>query len=356
MGWPDRRFADLAEIEHPIVQAPMTGTCTPALAAAVSNAGGLGSMGLAFKSHETRVREIADLATRTNRGFNLNFFANRAAVEGAPPLEPARAAVAPGFAALGLGAVPADAPEPGDGFGAEELALLLETRPKIATFHFGFPDAGAISALKDAGIRLGSTATTTAEAEAIEAAGLDFVIAQGFEAGGHRGAHAPTEADGGVGTLALGPQIADAVGLPVVAAGGIADGRGIAAAFALGACGVQLGTAFLRCPEAATDAPRRARLAAARDTDTVVSPIVSGRANRIAVGPGLRKVAAAGVATLPFPSQYALSGPLREAGGEAYAAHQYGQAAALARAVPAGELLEALAAEARARMTWLGRA
>ncbi|GMG84420.1 nitronate monooxygenase family protein [Paralimibaculum aggregatum] len=339
----------------------MTHSCSPALAAAVSDAGALGSMGMAFKSAERRAGDIAAAARLTNRAVNLNFFANRAAVEGPGRPDAARAAAAPAYAALGLGAPPEALPAEGlaatgDGFGAAELALLLAVRPRVASFHFGLPDRDAVAALKAAGIRLGATATTTAEARAVEEAGCDFVVAQGFEAGGHRGAHAPTAADGGVGTLALVPQIADAVTLPVVAAGGIADGRGIAAAFALGAAGVQLGTAFLRCPEAATDAPRRARLAAATDSDTIVTAAVSGRSNRIAAGPGLRALAAGAPACLPFPTQYALSGPLRAAGGADYAAHQYGQAAALARELPARELVAALAAEALDRLAWLGRA
>ena len=207
--------------------------------------------------------------------------------------------------------------------------------------------------MREAGIVVGATATTCAEAQAVEAAGCDFVVAQGFEAGGHRGSHAPTGPDGGIGTLALVPQVVDATALPVIAAGGIADARGIVAALALGAAGVQLGTAFLRCPEAATDPARRARLASAADTDTIVTATVSGRANRVTGSTWARRLNARAAPHLPFPLQYALSGPLSAAAGEANAVHQYGQAATLARELPARELMAALITETAQRLAAL---
>jgi len=200
---------------------------------------------------------------------------------------------------------------------------------------------------------LGATATTVAEAMAVEAAGCDFIVAQGFEAGGHRGAHTNTPPDGGIGTLALVPQVVDMVSIPVIAAGGIGDARGIAAALALGAAGVQLGTAFLRCPEAETDTSQRARLGRAADTDTIVTSMISGRANRVAVGPRAWHLSSAAASYMPYPLQYALSGPLLDAGGEDYAAHQYGQAASLACEMPAGELVRALVTETAERLAAL---
>lgn len=346
--WPTPRLTELLGIAHPVVQAPMAGSCTPELAAAVSEAGGLGSLGVGPRGADYVRDRVARLRALTDRPFNLNFFAHPA-----PPATAgtaARAALAPAYEALGLGAPPSPPPPAGEGFGPDRLALALALAPAVVTFHFGLPDAAAIRALRAAGIRIGATATTTAEARAHAAAGCDFVVAQGFEAGGHRGAAGETPPDGGVGLMALVPQVADAVDVPVVAAGGVTDGRGIAAALALGADGVQMGTAFLLCPEAETDAPRRAAIRAAADTDTAVTEIVSGRANRVAAGAGLRGLS--GAAHLPFPMQYALSGPLAAA-DPGFAAHQYGQAAALAREMPAGALVARLVAETRARLAAL---
>lgn len=343
--WPNRQFIDLIGIDHPIIQAPMAGACTPALAAAVADAGGLGSLGVGPRSTEFIRERVAALESATNRPFNLNFFAHPEPQGGATVLEVSRAALKHDYAALGLGDPPQIPVSGAQGFDAEQLALLLELRPAVASFHFGLPGDAAIAALREVGIVLGATATTVEEAIAVEAAGCDFVVAQGFEAGGHRGAHANTGPDQGIGTLALVPQITDRVAIPVVAAGGIGDARGIAAALALGAAGVQMGTAFLRCPEAETDTPQRARLARAADTDTIVTSIISGRANRVAVGPWARRLSNVAASHMPYPLQYALTGPLLDAGDDDYAAHQYGQAASLALEIPAAELLRALVAE-----------
>ena len=163
----------------------------------------------------------------------------------------------PYYDELGLGAPPATLPALGPGFDEATLDLILEVHPPVVSFHFGIPDAAAITKLKAAGIAILHSATTVAEARALEACGVDAVVAQGWEAGGHRGSHVPADPGEGVGTLALVPQIVDAINLPVIAAGGIADGRGIAAAFALGASGVQIGTGFLSCVEAGTDLATR---------------------------------------------------------------------------------------------------
>lgn len=351
--WPDRRFIDLVGIDHPIVQAPMAGADTPALAAAVAEAGGLGSLGVGPRPPEFIKERVAALRSTTSRPFNLNFFAHTAPEGGAAMLEASRAALKDDYAALGLGDPPQVPVEGSQGFCENRLGLLLDLRPAVASFHFGFPGNRAVAALREAGIVVGATATTAAEAVAVEAAGCDFVVAQGFEAGGHRGAHADTAPDGGVGTLALVPQVVDRVAIPVVAAGGIVDARGIVAALALGAAGVQMGTAFLRCPEAETDAPRRELLARAADTDTIVTSLVSGRANRVAVGRRTQALSSAAASHMPFPLQYGLSGPLMDAGGEDYASHQYGQAASLACETPAGELVGALVRETAERLTAL---
>ena len=240
-------------------------------------------------------------------------------------------------------------PELGPGFDAAKLSLLLELRPPVVSFHFGLPPEDAMRALKSVGTRILSTATNVAEAKDLAARGVDAVIAQGWEAGGHRGSHRPSAPFEGVGSMALIPQVADAVRCPVIAAGGIGDGRGIAAAMALGAAGVQMGTAFLSCPEAATDARRRERLRHARDTDTMVTDAVSGRCARTMRSRYAEAMEAQREAVLPYPALYALTDPLTaQADDEAANFHLYGQAAALNVELPARALLERLVAEAQA--------
>jgi nitronate monooxygenase len=345
--WPRRRLCDLLGIEHPIIQAPMAGSATPELASAVSNAGGLGSLGCGEMTPDAVREAVLRMRAGSGRPFNVGFFAHPA-----PRVDEARLAeimdrVRPFYAELGLDAPPIAQSIPGPGFDAARLELLLELRPPVVTFHFGVPEPGAIRALKAAGIRLLSTATSVSEARQLEAAGVDAVVAQGWEAGGHRGSHQWRPPADGVGSLALVPQIVDAVRLPVVAAGGIGDGRGIAAALALGASGVQIGTAFLSCPEAATDAPSRAALAGATDLDTVMSDAFSGYPARVRRCRYALEMAHHDRRGLDFPLMYMLSEPLWRTGRRDFAFQLYGQAAALNRAVPALELVERLVAETR---------
>lgn len=350
--WPDSRLCDLLEIEHPIIQAPMASSATPELAAAVSNAGGLGSLGCGMMAAEDLHSTVAELRARTNRPFNLNFFVHSEPVVTGEVLARTIARLKPYYEELGLGTPASSLPPMGPGFDKGHLDLLLEIKPRVVSFHFGVPQADAIAQLKDAGIVLMSTATTAAEACKLAASGIDAVIAQGWEAGGHRGSHLPTAPGDGVGTMALVPQVADAVDLPVIAAGGIADGRGIAAAFALGASGVQIGTGFLSCPEAGTDQARRELIRSASDTDTVVTDSVSGRSARARRTRYAAEMEKSRMGLPDFPAMYALSQPLIEA-GEArgtgdFAFHLYGQAAALNRELPAAELVRHLVAEAAA--------
>ena len=353
--WPNRALCDLLQIEIPIIQAPMAGSTTPALASAVSNAGGLGSHGCGGSSVPEVRKDFEALKAGTNRPFNLNFFANDKPKTDQAVLERTRQRLRPWYEKLGLGAPPDTLPELGPGFDEERLALMLELRPAVVSFHFGYPDAAAIAAMQAAGIKLISSATSVAEAKALQAVGFDAIIAQGWEAGGHRGSHTPTAPADAVSTLALTPQVVDAVSVPVIAAGGMADGRGIAAAFALGAAGVQIGTAFLTTPEAATDAARRAFIRNATDTDTMVTDAFSGRAcrtrrSRFAVEMERNRE--------PLPAyrqMYALSNPIIEAADdEAASFHLYGQAAPLNRELPAAELLAVLVAETQAIFARLG--
>ena len=254
--------------------------------------------------------------------------------------------LAPYYQALSL-SPPKTLPSSGPGFDETKLQLVLELRPHVISFHFGLPDPATVTSLKKAGIIILSTATTVAEAVFLASSGVDAIIAQGYEAGGHRGSHQPREPWDGVGLMSLLPQIADAVERPVIAAGGIADGRGIAAAFALGASGVQMGTAFLSCPEAGTDGARRAMLRNAKDTDTMMTDAFSGRAARAVRNRYALEMLEQREPPLPFPLLYSLTDPLHEAGGghQDFGFHLYGQSAALSREVPAAELVKQLVAE-----------
>lgn len=353
--WPDRRLCELLGIEIPIVQAPMAGSATPDLASAVSNAGALGSLGCGASPLPDVRDAVASLRNRTNRPFNLNFFVGEAPRTDERVLQRTRERLRPWYDALGAGEPPLRVPALGPLFDGERLKLVLELKPAVVSFHFGCPDGAAVRTLKAAGIRLLSSATSVREAEALEAAGIDAIIAQGWEAGGHRGSHKPSAPADGVGTLALTPQVADAVGVPVIAAGGIGDGRGIAAAFALGAAGVQMGTAFLSCPEAGTDDARRARLREATETDTMVTDAVSGRAAR-----AMRSRYAEEMERLrePLPAflhMYELSDPILRVADEREASfHLYGQSARLNRELPAADLVAVLAREARDVLSRLG--
>jgi nitronate monooxygenase len=350
--WPRTDFVELLGIAHPIVQAPMSGFTSPALAAAVSNAGALGSIGCAGQPLALVREQVATLRQATNRPFNLNFFVHKH--PRADPEETARvrARLAPYFAQYGLGPVP-EPTEPFPTFGDEQLSLILELRPHAVSFHFGLPEPATVQRIKEAGSIILSSATTVAEARSLKASGADVIIAQGFEAGGHRGTFSDSAGAGMVGTLALVPQIVDAVSVPIIAAGGIADGRGIAAAFALGASGVQIGTAFLGCQETTISPLHRAQLRAASDDATEVTRAFTGRPAR-AIRTRFIAEMTDGEA-LEFPLQASLTTPLRqladEAAQAAFTPFWAGQAAALMRELPAGQLVEVLVAEAQRIMT-----
>jgi nitronate monooxygenase len=284
--WPDRRLCELLGIEHPIIQAPMLGTTTPAMAAAVSNAGGLGSHGASFAPGRLAT-EIEAVARATNRPVNLNFFCHERGEMTEAHHAALLKALAPHYAAAGV-APPEDLPGEDVGapsFSQAHLEVLLRHPPAVVSFHFGLPEGEAVAALKAQGCKILSSATTVAEARWLEERGVDAVIAQGWEAGGHRGVFLEPENDAQVGLFALLPQVVDAVRVPVIAAGGIADGRGIAAAFALGASGVQIGTAFISVPEAIAkphhpEAWRRARMQSTRVSAGGLGPALRGRTAR----------------------------------------------------------------------------
>lgn len=347
--WSDRRLCDLLGIEHPIIQAPMAGSDTPALAAAVANAGGMGSIGCAMMAPEKIGAVHAEVRGATNGAVNLNFFCH------APPgfdeqkAARARALLSPFFMELGLGEVP-DVTETNFPFGEAAFEALMAARPRVASFHFGLPEPRFVEALKAAGTVVLSSATTPAEARDLEARGADAIIAQGWEAGGHQGYYLG-DRPAQIGTMALVPQVADAVKVPVIAAGGIADGRGIAAALALGAAGVQIGTAFLSCAESGIAAPHRAALMASDGSATRMTSAFSGRPARGIVNRFMEAMEPHEAGLPDFPLMNTVTGPLRKASAAAgapdFIALWAGQAVGLNRAGTAAELMDRLIAETR---------
>ncbi len=352
--WPDRRLIDLFGIEHPIIQAPMAGAMDGALAAEVSAAGGLGSLPCAMLNAEQIRAEVEKIRRRTSRPFNLNFFCHTP-----PELNNAREAawhdrLAPYYREYGLDPsqpVPSSLRMP---FDAALCALMEELKPRVASFHFGLPAPELVARVKRAECAVVSSATTVAEARWLEARGVDAIIAQGLEAGGHRGMFLDQDVAGQVGVFALVPQIADAVKVPVIAAGAIADARGIAAALALGAAGAQIGTAYLFCPEAKISAPYRAALRAARDDATRITNLMTGRPARGIVNRVMREIGPISDIAPEFPLAAGALAPLRakaEAGGaDDFSPLWSGQAAALGRDMPAAEMTAKLVQETLERL------
>ena len=339
-------FARRVGIAVPIIQAPMIGP-KAGLAAAVSAAGGLGSLACAALTPDQVRAAMADLRRETEAPLNLNFFCHRSAVPDAAREAAWRAALAPYYEAFGLD--PA-APMPVANrapFDAAMAEVVAELRPRVVSFHFGLPDEVLLRRVREAGCLILSSATTVREARWLAERGVDAVIAQGSEAGGHRGMFLAEAAASQVGTIALVPQIADAVDLPVIAAGGIADARGVAAAFALGASAVQVGTAFLRCPEAGIAAPYRAALAAARDEDTVLTNVLTCRPARGLLNRVVRELGPVSPAAPAFPRAAVALQPLRtaaeEAGSGDFSPLWSGQAVGLTQERPAAELTRLLA-------------
>jgi nitronate monooxygenase len=264
VSWADRRLLDLFGIEHPIVQAPMAGVMDAKLVIEACEAGTLGSLPTAMLEVAEMRAEVATIRGRTQRPINLNFVCQPPPVVDEAREERWRQRLAPYYAELKVDpaqAVPWKERAPFDGARCE---IVEELKPKVVSFHFGLPEQALLERVKAAGCVVISSATTVAEARWLEARGVDAVIAQGYEAGGHRGMFLTGDLAEQVGTFALVPQVVDAVKVPVIAAGAIADARGIVAALALGAAGVQIGTAYLFCPEAKVSALHRAALMSAR--------------------------------------------------------------------------------------------
>lgn len=340
-------FAGLVGIAAPIAQAPMVGS-KAALAAAVSAAGGLGSLACAALTPEQIRAEVAAIRQVTDAPFNLNFFCHRPPAPD-PDREAAwRAALAPYYEAFGLDPAAPVSMANRAPFNEAMAELVAELRPRVVSFHFGLPAEALLQRVRDVGCLILSSATTVREARWLAEHGVDAVIAQGAEAGGHRGMFLTEAAACQVGTFALVPQIADAVAVPVIAAGGISDARGVAAAFALGASAVQVGTAFLRCPEAGISAPYRAALGAARDEDTVLTSVLTGRPARGLLTRAVRELGPVSPLAPAFPGAAVALQPLRTAaearGSGDFSPLWSGQAVGLSREMPAAELTRLLAA------------
>jgi nitronate monooxygenase len=361
--WSDRRLLDLFDIEHPIIQAPMAGPSTPELAAAVSNAGGLGSLAFAMTSLEQARLDLARIKTLTNKGFNVNFFCHTPPVRN-PETEAAwRARLLTYAQELDVTPDALNASAERAPFDAAMCGLMEDARPKVVSFHFGLPEAALLARVKATGAIILASATTVAEARWLAERGVDAIIAQGYEAGGHRGIFLGTDVLGAdlvtqAGTMALVPQIVDAVQVPVIAAGGIGDARGIVAALALGAAGAQLGTAYLHCPEAKVSALHRTALANASDASTALTNLFTGRPARGIVNRVMREVGPISSEAPQFPLAAGAMGPLRAA-AEAKGLSDFtplwsGQAASLGRAtgctMGAADLTRKLAADTLAQL------
>jgi nitronate monooxygenase len=332
----------------PIIQAPMAGgPSTQELVAATSGAGALGSFGFAYTQPEDMRRQAAWIREKTTAPFGINLFA----AELPAPIEPiaqqdALAAVAPLYAELGLPAPePVKSPYAPDF--AAQLAAAEAIRPAVLTVHLGGFPLGWVGKLKSLGMALGGSATCIEEAKRLESLGFDFVIAQGGEAGGHRGTYLRDPYDALTGTLALTRMLVGAVKLPVVAAGGIMDGAGVAAVLALGAQAAQLGTAFIPCPESGASQVHKDLLLRAREDETRITEKFSGKPARGLVNRFMREMA--DKPQLAFPAQNSVTGKLRQASAQAgrpdFVAMWAGQGAALSRALPAAELIAALERE-----------
>jgi nitronate monooxygenase len=346
-------------IETPIIQAPMAGVDTPALAAAVSNAGALGSLSVGAMTLQAARSAVKEIRARTNRPFNINVFCHESPAVNSELESGWLETLTPFFESFGH-APPHELKEIYQSFKQNEamLELFLAERPPVISFHFGLPSAEYIAELKKAGIALIASATSLDEAKLVEEAGLDAIVAQGYEAGGHRGIFDPEARDDRLGTLALTRLIVKKVNLPVIAAGGIMDGAGIAAVLALGAQAAQLGTAFVACPESAADDEYKKALQSDAAIHTVMTRVISGRParglpNRLTAlesDPGLPSIPGY---PLAYDATKTLHAIAKTQGNQDFATRWAGQSAGLSRSMPAGELVKVLGREIAAALNLL---
>lgn len=352
--WPNRELLDLIEIDLPIIQAPLAGANGSDMAIAVSKAGGLGSLPCAMLDATKARAEIGVIRQQTAKPFNVNFFCHKPARPDSDRDAAWKRHLAVYYAELGLdksASVPAVNRAPFD----EAMCEIVEDlKPKVVSFQFGLPVKSLLRRVKTAGCRVLGCATTVEEALWLEDNGCDAVIAQGYDAGGHRGMFLTDDITTQAGTFALVPQVVDAVKVPVIAAGGIADGRGVAAAFALGAAGAQIGTAYLFTPESLISDLHRTALTAARDDGTAVTNLFSGKPARGLINRIMREVGPMSDLVPAFPTAGSALAPLKavaEARGLSDFTNLWsGQAAGLCYETGSGDLTRRLARDAALRL------
>jgi len=342
-------LTDMLHLSCPVIQAPMAGGGdTAELVAAVSNAGGLGSIGAAYLTPAQILERASAVRALTTRPFGINLFApTPSARTGAQQIEAAIEYIVPYYRELGL-AEPQPPTSASIGFD-DQLSACLETDAALFSFTFGSLSHDTVERIRSQGKLVAGTATTVREAEALAATGVDVIMAQGSEAGGHRGTFASEFESAMVGVMALVPQIAETVPIPVIASGGIMNGRGIAAALALGACGAALGTAFLACPEAGVSEAYKKAIFSATEDETRITRAFSGRPARGIVNRMIRDYASVPEKILPFPLQNSLTRPLRNGassqGRTEFLSLWSGQGVRMARRIPAAELVARLESE-----------
>ncbi|MCI0395232.1 MAG: nitronate monooxygenase [Chloroflexi bacterium] len=339
----------LLGLELPIIQAPMAGVQDSALTVAVSNAGGLGSLPCALLTLDAMRNELAAIKAQTARPFNLNFFCHTPPTPSIEREAVWRATLSPYYEKFGINPDTIPAGPGRTPFSPEAAAVLAEFKPAVVSFHFGLPSAELLARVKAWGAKILSSATTVEEARWLEAQGADAIIAQGLEAGGHRGMFLSDDPTTQLGTFALVPQIVQAVRLPVIAAGGIADAKGVAAAMTLGAAGVQVGTAYLLCPEATTSPVHRAALKSEAARHTALTNLFTGRPARGIVNYIMKELGPISTATPAFPLAIAAMAPLRakaeSQGSGDFSPLWSGQNTSGCQEVPAAYLTQALAAD-----------
>jgi nitronate monooxygenase len=353
--WPDRRIADLFEIEHPILLAPMAGAIDHEIGVEVALAGGLGSIPCAMLTPQKLREQVAKFRSLAAKPVNLNFFCHTPPVPNNARENVWRERLEPYYREHGID--PA-APVPNSNrapFDNAFCEVIEELRPEVVSFHFGLPEYSLLRRVQETGARVISSATSVKEARWLEQRGVAAVIAQGFEAGGHRGHFLSDDLHNQAGTFALVPQIVDAVKIPVIAAGGISDARGVAAAFILGASGVQIGSAYLHCPESKISGQHRAALKGSTDDATTVTNLFTGRPARGIINRLIRDLGPVNPIAPEFPLAGGAIAPLRAkaeaAGSGDFSPMWSGQAAALGRAAPARQLTQALASDAQELLT-----
>tara|TARA_R110002096_G_scaffold79114_4_gene185850 strand:+ start:743 stop:1801 length:1059 start_codon:yes stop_codon:yes gene_type:complete len=346
---PSNALTERLGLAYPIIQAPMAGATTPALAAEVSEAGALGSLGLGTSTAEAAAAEIQHFRQMSAKALNANFFCHDEPGDVTGTGEKMRRRLAPFYQEHNAGDVPLPSVPYGT-FTADHAAMLAVEKPAVVSFHFGLPEEALLEQVRATGAFILCSATTVAEARALEIAGVDAIIAQGLEAGGHRGTFLGADIAHQPGLFALLPQVCRAVSVPVIAAGGIVDGHTAAAAFMLGASAVQVGTAFLRNADTKISEPHRAALAAGGDESTRVTRLHSGKPARAIRNRLLDELADAENQIAPYPAQRSLVAPLGGKGDGAYQALWAGQNVGLTRDMPAAQLVRVLAEETAARL------